>query len=309
MHVEIRTRGKKKLYYIAHSFRDNGKVRKVRRYLGADLSDEKIRKQRKDAENAIREQIENYMRINDPLRTVLSSTEIKSINDIIKKSDLTVRHLSADGWKRFTEAFTYDTNAIEGSTVTEIEVKNILEKDEWPSKRTKEEISETYGVAEAIDYIRKTKDHVSTNLIKKLHKIVFKNSKSFAGNLRGPGIEVVVADSRGNILHRGVPQKHITKLLRELADWYNENKKRYHPIVLAAVVHNQFENIHPFQDGNGRVGRLILNNILIKHGLPPLNIELENRFEYYSTLRAYQRDGNLRPTIEFMLREYGKSDV
>jgi hypothetical protein len=43
--------------------------------------------------------------------------------------------------------------------------------------------------------------------------------------------------------------------------------------------------------------------------MPPLNIELENRFEYYSTLRAYQRDGNLRPTIEFMLREYGKSDV
>ncbi len=57
---------------------------------------------------------------------------------------------------------------------------------------------------------------------------------------------------------------------------------------LAAVVHNQFEMIHPFQDGNGRVGRILLNNILLKNGLPPLNIELRNRREYYSALQAHE---------------------
>ena len=74
--------------------------------------------------------------------------------------------------------------------------------------------------------------------------------------------------------------------------------------MLAAVVHNQFENIHPFQDGNGRVGRILLNSILLKHKMPPLNIELKNRHEYYAALQAYEKEHNLRPTIELMLKEY-----
>jgi len=204
---------------------------------------------------------------------------------------------------RFTEAFTYDTNAIEGSTVTASEVRNIIERDQWPRK-PKEEISETYGVAEAVRFMRETKEHISLDLIKKLHHIAFRNSKPFAGKFRGKGIEVVVADRWGNVIHRGAPQKRVPGLLKELANWYEKNKKNYHPIVLAAVVHNQFENVHPFQDGNGRIGRLLLNNILLKNGMPPVNIELKNRGEYYSALQAYQKEGNLRPTIELIIKEY-----
>ncbi len=73
---------------------------------------------------------------------------------------------------------------------------------------------------------------------------------------------------------------------------------------MAAVIHNQFENIHPFRDGNGRVGRLLLNNILLKHDLPPLNIELKNRSQYYAALQAYEKNHDIRPTIELMLKEY-----
>ena len=67
---------------------------------------------------------------------------------------------------------------------------------------------------------------------------------------------------------------------------------------------NQFETIHPFQDENGRVGRLLLINALIKHGLPPLNIELKNRKQYYEALREYQTNGNLRPMLDLMLEEH-----
>lgn len=174
----------------------------------------------------------------------------------------------------------------------------------WPADKSKEDISETYGVAEAVGYIRTTKDHLSLELMKKLHGIAFKNSKPFAGKFRGTGIDVVVSDRYGNILHRGAPQKQVVGLLKELVTWYNAHKKSYHPIVLAAVVHNQFENIHPFQDGNGRVGRLLLNNILLKHRLPPITIELKNRGEYYSSLRSYQDKGDIRPTIELIIKEY-----
>lgn len=304
MHIEIRKRGKKKLYYLAHSFRDNGNIRKVRRYLGADLSGKKINDLRGSAEKAIMEQIENYKKIRDPLHTVLSSKETGAIETLIAKGDIKIRRLSEKDWFKFTEAFTYDTNAIEGSTVTALEVRNILEKDKWPKERAKWEISETYGVAEAVKYIRTTKDRISLNLIKELHRIVFKNSKDFAGKFREPGIEVAVVNDEGKIIHRGAPQRQIQGLLKELTKWYEENKSRYHTVVLAAVVHNQFETIHPFQDGNGRVGRLLLNNILLKHNLPPVNIELKRRHEYYSALRAYQNQGNIRPAIEFILKEY-----
>lgn len=304
MHIEIRKRGKKKLYYLAHSFRDNGSIRKVRRYLGANLSNDKIKELRKDVEKTMQEQVENYRKIRDPLHTVLSPREMEAIKTLITRGEIEIKHLTEKDWLKFTENFTYDTNAIEGSTVTASEVKGIIEKDKWPRERTKWEISETYGVADSVKYIRKTREHVSLNIIKKLHSIVFKNSKTFAGNFRGEGIEVAVVDSRGNVMHRGAPQRQVVSLLKELVEWYSKNKRKYHPIVLAAVVHNQFENIHPFQDGNGRVGRLLLNNILLKHNMPPVNIELKNRKEYYSTLQEYEKNSNIRPTIELILKEY-----
>jgi Fic family protein len=178
-----------------------------------------------------------------------------------------------------------------------------LERNLWPNK-SKGDISETYGVAEAVKFIRETKEHISLDLIKKLHLLVFRNSKPFAGKFRGKGVEVVVADRWGNIVHRGAPQKKIPSLLRELIIWHEKNKKKYHPIVLAAIVHNQFENIHPFQDGNGRVGRLLLNYVLLRHGMLPVNIELKNRQEYYSALQAYQNKGDVRPTIKLIIKEY-----
>lgn len=306
MNVEKRKRGKRTLYYLAHSFRDNDRVRKVRRYIGADLSPRELERLRKVGEKHLMDQVSFYREIRDPLKTVISEREVESIRDMISKADIRISHLSEEEWLRFTEIFTYDTNAIEGSTVSYSEVRGIIEKNEWPKEKSKGEVSETYGVSDAISHIRKTKDHVSLNLIKELHRIVFKNSKDFAGKFRGKGVEVVVADRYGNVIHRGAPQSHVVKLLNELIKWYDENRGKYHPIVLAAIIHNQFENIHPFQDGNGRVGRLLLNNILLKNGLPPVNIELKNRAEYYSSLQAYEKLGNLRPTIELILKEYGK---
>ena len=131
-------------------------------------------------------------------------------------------------------------------------------------ERAKWEISETYGVSEAIRLVRETKTHVSVELVRQLHHVVFRNSKPFAGEFRKPGQEVAVVDQQGNVIHRGAPSSKVRELLEELVGWYNKNRKRYPPITIACVVHNQFENIHPFLDGNGRVGRLLLVNILLK---------------------------------------------
>ncbi len=304
MNIEIRPVGKKKKYYLAHSFREGKKVIKIRRYLGSDLSKNKLEELRKRAEEIIKQQVASYKIISDPLKSILSNKDLEIIKGLEHNLELKISHLSEDDWRLFTELFTYNTNAIEGSEVKKEEVQGILEKNEWPQDIKKEDISETYGVAEAVSYIRTTKEHMSIDLIKKLHYIVFKNSKDFAGKLRKKGTEVVIRDGLGNVVHAGAPSNRVLGLLHELVIWYNKNKSKYPPILLAAIVHNQFENIHPFADGNGRVGRLLLNNILIKNKLPPVNIGFNNRREYYLTLQEYQKKGNIRPTINLILKEY-----
>lgn len=304
MHLETRTVNGRRKYYLAHSYRSNSKVVKVSVFLGTDLGPEEIERLAEKAKVKLEKKIQSAKRIGDPYRTVLSPQEIKEVTLLTTKVKIRLAHLSEDDWKNFTEEFTYDTNAIEGSTVSKNEVRQVLADRQWPEK-SKEEISETLGVAEAVKRIRKSRDHLSLELIRELHRTVFKNSKPFAGQTRQrSGVEVSIVDSSGRVIHRGAPAGQVDSQLRRLVRWYSDNRGRYPPFVLAAVVHNQFETIHPFQDGNGRVGRLLLINVLIKHGLPPLNIELENRKEYYEALREYQTSGNLRPTLNLMLKEY-----
>jgi Fic family protein len=303
MHVELRKAGEGRKFYLAHSYRRGKKIVKLRIYLGANLSPDEIVEKKHLAESTLRYRVDASAAMSDPFETALSKGELEELKTLEAKGELAIKHLSEEDWRNFTEAFTYDTNAIEGSTILREEVGDILERGKWPDK-PKGDISETYGVAKAIEHVRKTKEHISLPLLLELHRIVFLNSKPYAGKFRARGVEVVVADAYGNILHRGAPSTQVRKLLKRLVEWYGKNKKRYPPLVLAAVVHNQFENIHPFQDGNGRVGRLLLNNILLKHGLPPLNIELRNRHEYYAALQAYEHKHDIRPTIQLMLKEY-----
>ena len=303
MHIEKRKSGKKIKYYLAHSFREGNKIHKIRKYLGADLSHEILEERKEKAGKLILEEINQYKIIQDPLQIKLPEKEIDFVKGLEAKEKLKIFHLSEKQWKLFSELFTFSTNAIEGSELDREEVKEILEKDKWPEK-SKGDIAEAYGVNEAISFIRESEEHLSLDLIKTLHRIVFRNSKSYAGELRKLGEEVVVRSGLGEIVHMGAPQSRVVSLLIELIEWYNKNKKSYPALILASVIHNQFENIHPFRDGNGRIGRLLLNNILLKHKLPPVNIDFKNRGEYYHSLQEYEKNHNLRPTIDLILKEY-----
>lgn len=303
MHLEKREEKGKIKYFLAHSYREGKQVHKFRKYLGINLKKEKLEERQEIAEKLILEEIHKYKIIQDPLNIELSKEELQLIKSIEKEIPLQINHLSKKNWKTFSKLFTYNTNAIEGSTLNKKEVKNLLEEDKWPDK-SKEDIAETLGVKEAIRFIRKTKEHISLKLIKDIHKIVFKNSKNFAGKFRKKGEEVIIIGKDGTIIDEGTPQTRINHLLKELIKWYEKNKNKYPGIVLSAIIHNQFENIHPFADGNGRVGRILLNNILIKHKLPPLNINLKNRAEYYKTIREYSEKQNIKPTLDLFLKEY-----
>jgi Fic family protein len=304
MYLEQRKTKKGVKYYLAHSFREGGKVNKIRVYLGSNVEPHIIQQRQEKAIELLKQQLNSFKIIRSPINYKFSKREESLIKKLKLKTRLKVIHLSERDWERFTELFTYNTNAIEGSTITQEEVFDILQENKWPFSKPKEDISEAYGVAEAIKYIRKSREQISLPLMLKLHEIIFHNSKAFAGKFREKGVEVGIRDGAGNIVHLGAPSSRVVGLLSELIKWYNQNKKKYPPVVLAAVIHNQFEYIHPFEDGNGRVGRLLLNNILIKNKMPPVNISMESRKEYYETLRLFQRTGDIKPTIDLILREY-----
>lgn len=303
MYLEKRSTKHATKYYLAHSFREGGKVQKIRVYLGSNLNKKILDERQKRASELLKQQVNSFKIIKSPLKYKLTKRDLDLIKALKKKRKFEIFHLSEQDWAMFTELFTYNTNAIEGSTITQNEVLGILKENKWPHDKPKDEISEAYGVANAIKYIRKTKIHLSLKLILEIHRTIFENSKAFAGKFREKGVEVGVRDGLGNLIHLGAPSNRVITLLNELIKWYNENKNKLPAIVLAVVVHNQFEHIHPFEDGNGRVGRLLLNNILIKNKLPPVNISMKFRKKYYETIQSFQK-GDVKPSIELILKEY-----
>ena len=80
-------------------------------------------------------------------------------------------------------------------------------------------------------------------------------------------------------------------------------KSRLHPIFRAALFHLQFEGIHPFVDGNGRTGRLILNLMLMQAGYPPINVKYRDRKRYYEAFDAYYRDQNHGAMLKLVVAE------
>jgi len=298
MYVEKRKKEAVTKYYLVHSYREKGSVQKIRKYLGQNLTKEDLAK---NAEEAKKQILELIKEINtDVFLFTLTKKQVQVLNKYDKK--IKIAHLNKKQWQEFEGNFVYNTNAIEGSTVQFGEVKELLEQGKPP--KNYEEI-ETKGVAKALEYIKTTKEDLSLELIQKIHEICFRGSKGFAGKFRDANVAVM--NSQGQVIHAGVRKEHLFTALKEFIDWHKKNKNKFKPLVLAAIIHDQFEHIHPFQDGNGRVGRLLLNFILIKHRYPPINILLADRAEYYFTLHEYSKNGNLKPTLEFLIKQYKKS--
>lgn len=297
MYIEKRKLGKSIKYYLVYSYRDKNKVKKIRRYLGTNLSAEELQTAKQKAEQEIKKELEELS--TEIFNFLLSKKQMEKLNKYAEK--IKIHHFDKKDWHRFTTDFVYNTNAIEGSTVQLEEIDEILHK----AMPENDEESEAKGVAKAVEFIKSTKQELSLALIKKLHKLCFKGSKPFAGEFRR--VEVVIRNSKGEAIHAGVKALQLHNALKELIRWYYKNKKKFKPLILAAIIHNQFEHIHPFQDGNGRVGRLLLNFILLKNSYPPINISLENRMEYYHSLEEYSKNHNLRPTIIFLIKQYNKT--
>ncbi|WP_343634800.1 Fic family protein [Fluviicola sp.] len=177
----------------------------------------------------------------------------------------------------------YNSNAIENSTLTLEDTEKILTGTELPRKVNIREVFEAKNLAQITEMLlSKSRHKQSVKLILNLHKMLLTNiDDSIAGRFRS-GKEWVRI---GN--HLGANPSFVNQLMHELIEQYDVTKNLYF-LDKIAHFHAEFETIHPFVDGNGRMGRILINLQLMNAGLPPIIIQNKSKHtEYYPLFSTY----------------------
>ena len=269
-----RRKGNSEYFYLQHSFRKDGKVITKELYLGKKIPEniEEIKaKLMHEPHEAMSEKLEK-------IRNNFQK-EWKRVPQSAKEKDL----------QEIAIAFTYNTNAIEGSTITLEETRLILEDKVAPSKPIRD-IRETESHAAAFLQMLKTEENLSEKLLLEWHENIFRETKpDIAGKFRNYPVRV------GPYL---APDWHnVENLMKQLTAFINESN--LNSVEVAARAHYMFEKVHPFGDGNGRIGRLLTNFILWKNCYPMLIIEYKKRKSYYKALQRTEEG-----FVNYFIRRY-----
>ena len=216
---------------------------------------------------------------------------LEQINSLKKSLD-SCRPLTPAEVDAIKEVFlvehTYNSNAIEGNTLTLQETALVLQGVTIDKKPLKDHL-EAVGYKEAFQYVEelaKQDKDLSEFDIKSIHNLVLANRPEDRGTFRRVNVRIAGA------LTTPVQPYLIEPKIEELLNNYNVWSKSMHIVERVANFHLQFESIHPFIDGNGRTGRLIMNLQLIKEGLPAINIKFADRKKYYDAFDEYSRTGS-----------------
>jgi Fic family protein len=181
----------------------------------------------------------------------------------------------------------YNSNAIENSTLSLDETEKILFQIELDRYISEREIFEAKNLARVMSYIEKKaeEEELSLNIILTLHKMLIANIQdTIAGRFRKKEEYVKVGT------HIAPSPEEIIERLQNMLIEYNA-KNTEHIIQRISKLHLTFEYIHPFCDGNGRIGRVINNYLLIREGYVPINIKFIDRKQYYIAFNEFDKQG------------------
>ncbi len=189
--------------------------------------------------------------------------------------------------EEFVVEYTYNSNAIEGNTLTLRETDLVLRGLTIDRKPLKDHM-EAVGHKEAFDYVRELVAKnvpISERVIKDIHYLVLADKKDDRGVYRRVPVRIMGAQHEP--VQPYLIQPKMEQLLRDFAE------SDEHIVTKLARFHIEFEGIHPFIDGNGRTGRLLVNLELMKAGYPPIDIKFTDRMAYYDAFDAYHAKHNL----------------
>lgn len=210
--------------------------------------------------------------------------------------------------ERMQVDFVYNSNKIEGSTLSRGETELVLRgitigKKNIPGALRGKDLGDILAAqnhSSAISLIKKIafdKTYKTTeDDIKKIHGVVMKGVISSAGKYRSYDVEVKGAG------FTPPPFYDVSKHMKELLDTLNDNPDELRPIELASQIHYDFAWIHPFEDGNGRIARLLLNLVLVKNGYPFVVIRSVDKPQYLRALREMDVSGNFKPFLIYISR-------
>ena len=210
----------------------------------------------------------------------------------------------------------YNSNAIEGNSLTLGETRNLILHGLTARGKPMRDHLDIEGHDSAVKAIESAinDDHeLNEVFIRNLHRILLKepyetDAATPDGRLVGRTISIGdyktvpnnVKTSTGETIYFTSPEQ-VKPAMTDLIDWYRSKEREgEHPIIVAATFHYRFVRIHPFDDGNGRMARLLLNMILIKHGYTVAMIRHENREEYLSQLERADKTEDLTAFINYI---------
>jgi Fic family protein len=308
--------GNKDYYYLRASVLKEGKlITKDILYLGSDLNS--IRDKIKGIPSKYSEQIrKTYKTINRFIEYNIYLEKVKSLklhkdefivkdsqeniescklhwNNVFHKHDELTK---SEILKNFIVEFAFNTTSIEGNTITLEQAQKLLMENLTPKDKTLREIYDLQNTEKVfMNLFSNTKRDITHELICEIHDSLLENIDMRKG-YRIQDVRVFKSN------FDSTPGPFVKIDMGLLLKWYNENKNKLHPFVLAVIFHHKIEKIHPFMDGNGRTGRMLMNYILLKNDYPPLIIRKVNRSKYLSVLH----EADAVPITKIQKKEYSK---
>ena len=230
--------------------------------------------------------------------------------DQLKEQLASLRPLNDTELKRLREEFmienTYNSNAIEGNTLTLRETALILQEGVTIAQKPIKEHLEAIGHKDAFEYVvtlADTHSPLTERVIKDIHSLILMNDANNKGVYRSVPVRILGANHTP-------PQPYLVPVqMEQLIANYETMKREKHIIEAIAEFHLRFEGIHPFIDGNGRTGRLVLNLELMKAGLLPVNVKFADRALYYRCFDEYYSDQRSADPMIELISKYESEEL
>ena len=320
VYIYKKTRGNKVYYYLRISKKKGiKKVEKDLAYLGNSI--EEARRRFPDIAKEKQEIRKSYRKINLLLENEYYNNKIRKLK--LKNDDYLEEHLveveacrlhysknfqkldkvsQKEIFENFSIEFAYNTTSLEGNTITLDEAKKFFEEGKTPANRELREIYDLKNTREVLFWLIKEKKQITHKLIVEIHKKLLKDVDERIGYRTK---DVRVFKSRFDTS----PGIYVKTDMELLLKWYTDNKSKLHPFVLACMFHHKLEKIHPFYDGNGRTGRMLMNYILMNANYPPSVIYKKTRTDYLNALSSADKinlteiDKKYRKLVQYIADE------
>ncbi|MDD3085880.1 MAG: Fic family protein [Candidatus ainarchaeum sp.] len=304
-YLETKSRGKEKYTYFVKKWTLQNKPFVLRKYIGKDTG-------LFSKENYLVKNMNLLVDEELNLRTPIWKPNINFVYDpglverIEKKAILLNNLIEAHSAEKimqfeFAKEFIYNSNNIEGSKIPKEQLVELFEKGNTKYKN-KNELAEIENSIKALYYIKKDFSFTIKN-IKSLYYILTKNLIQENGAPYPKGFKkqpIIVGNSTTS------EPKNVEPELKALINWNKQNATKLYPLKRAFEFHSTYESIHPFTNGNGRTGRLIMNKILMQNNYPPIIIYKENKLAYFNAINA-MREGDKKKYFQFMLKQAEKT--